>query len=92
MMGGKSHSRMAIQAVDSLHHYFVSRNWEVSIRTTLGLGYERVVLSAIRPQILNLPGFNLLAVAAVHLGKALYPHYLVPQEGLKAVGLLVACL
>ena len=49
----------------------------------------------IRPQILNceVPGSNLLAAAVVPLGKALYPHCLVPQKGLnKAVGPLVACL
>ena len=38
----------------------------------------------IRPQTLNLevPGSNLLAAAAVSLGKALYPHCLVPWKGL----------
>ena len=35
---------------------------------------------------------NLLAAAVVPLGKALYPHCLVPRKGLKAVGPLVACL
>ena len=42
----------------------------------------------IRPQILNgeVPGSNLLAAAVVPLGKALYPHCLVPQKGLKAIG------
>ena len=37
-------------------------------------------------------GSNLLAAAVVPLDKALYPHCLVPRKGLKAVGLLVACL
>ena len=48
----------------------------------------------IRPQTLNceVPGSNLLAVAVVPLGKALYPHCLVPRKGLKAVGPPVACL
>ena len=49
----------------------------------------------IRPQTLNrneVPGSNLLAAAVVPLGKALYPHCLVPRKGLKAVGPLVACL
>ena len=47
----------------------------------------------IRPRTLNSedPGSNLLAVAAVPLVKALYPHCLVPQKGLKAVSPLVAC-
>ena len=47
----------------------------------------------IRPQTLNrqVSGSNLLAVAVVPLGKALYPHCLVPRKGLKAVGPLVAC-
>ena len=42
----------------------------------------------IRPQTLNreVPGSNLLAAAVVPLGKALYPHCLVPRKGLKAVG------
>ena len=48
----------------------------------------------IRPWTLNreVPGSNLQAVAVVSLGKALYPHCLVPQKGLKAVGFLDACL
>ena len=51
----------------------------------------------IRPQTLNrevptIPGSNLLAAAVVPLGKALYPHCLVPWIGLKAVGPLVVCL
>ena len=48
----------------------------------------------IRSQTLNreVPGLNLLAVAEVPLGKALYPHCLVTQKGLKAAGPLVACL
>ena len=48
----------------------------------------------IRPQTLNheVPGSNLLAAAVVPLGKALYPHCLVPRKGLKAIGPLVACL
>ena len=47
----------------------------------------------IRPQTLNceVPSSNLLAAAVVPLGKALYPHCLVPQKGLKAVGPLVVC-
>ena len=47
-----------------------------------------------RPQTFNreVPGLNLLAAAVVPLGKALYPHCLVPRKGLKAVGPLVACL
>ena len=48
----------------------------------------------IRPQTLNreVPGLNLLAAAVVPLGNALYPHCLVPQKALKAVGPLVAYL
>ena len=48
----------------------------------------------IRPRTLKreIPGSNLLAAAVVPLGKALYPHCLVPRKGLKAVGTLVACL
>ena len=47
-----------------------------------------------RPRNLNreVPGSNLLAVAVVPFEKTLYPHCLVPREGLKAVGPLVACL
>ena len=47
----------------------------------------------IRPQTLNreVPASN-LAEAIVPLGKALYPHCLVPQIGLKVVGPLVVCL
>ena len=39
----------------------------------------------IRPRTLNreVPGSNLLAAAVVPLGKALYPHCLVPRKGLK---------
>ena len=53
-----------------------------------------VVAQWIRPRTLNreVPGSNLLAAAIVPLGKALYPHCLVPRKGLKAVGPLVACL
>ena len=42
----------------------------------------------IRPRTLNseVPGSNLLAAAVVPLGKAFYPHCLVPRKGLKAVG------
>ena len=42
----------------------------------------------IRPQTLNreVPGSNLLTAAIVLLGKALYPHCLVPRKGLKAIG------
>ena len=49
----------------------------------------------IKPRTLSreVPGSDLLAAAAVvPLGKAFYPHYLVPRKGLKAVGPLVACL
>ena len=48
----------------------------------------------IRPWTLNreVPSSNLLAAAVVPLGKALYPHCLVPQKGLKAIGPMVACL
>ena len=47
-----------------------------------------------RPQLLNrdIPGLNLPAAAVVPLGKALYPHCLVPRKGLKSIGPLVACL
>ena len=40
----------------------------------------------IRPRTLNrvVPGSNLLAVAVMPLGKALYIHYQVPRKGLKA--------
>ena len=44
---------------------------------------------ALNPEV---PGSNLLAAAVVPLGKALYPHCLVPRKGLKSVGPLVACL
>ena len=42
----------------------------------------------IRPRTLNreVPGSNLLAAAEVPLGKAHYPHCLVPRKGLKADG------
>ena len=52
-----------------------------------------VVAQWMRQQILNheVPSLNLLAVAVVPLGKALYPHCLVPRKGLKVVGPLVAC-
>ena len=45
----------------------------------------------IRQRTLNheVPGSNLLAAAVVPLGKALYPHCLVPRKGRKAVGPLV---
>ena len=48
----------------------------------------------IRPRTLNreVPGSNLLAEAVVPLGKALYPHCIVPRKGLKAVGPMAACL
>ena len=41
----------------------------------------------IRPWTANLevPSLNLCAAAVVHLGKALYPHCLVPQKGLKVI-------
>ena len=53
-----------------------------------------VVAQWIRQRTLNreVPGSNLLAAAVVPLGKALYPHCLVPRKGLKAVGPLVASL
>ena len=53
-----------------------------------------VVAQWIRPRTLNqeVPGSNLLAAVVVLLGKALKPHCLVPQKGLKAVGPLVTCL
>ena len=46
----------------------------------------------IRPQTLNreVPGSNLLTVAVVPLNKALYPHWLVPWKGLKAICPIVA--
>ena len=55
---------------------------------------EALVAQWIRPQTLSreVPGSNLLAAAVEPLGKALYPHCLVLRKGLKAVGLLVACL
>ena len=42
----------------------------------------------IRPQTLSreVPGSNLLAATVVPLGKALYPHCLVPRKGLRAIG------
>ena len=45
----------------------------------------------IRPWTLNreVPSSYLLAAAVVPLGKALYPHCLVPQKGLKAYKQLV---
>ena len=48
----------------------------------------------VRPRSLNreVPGSNLMVAAVVPLGKALYPHCLVPLKGLKAFGPLVACL
>ena len=53
-----------------------------------------VVVQWIRPHTLNreVPVLNLLSATVVPLGKALYPHCLVPQKGLKAIGPLVACL
>ena len=53
-----------------------------------------VVAQWIRPRILNreVPGSKLLAAALVPLGKALYPHCLVPQKGHKAISTLVSCL
>ena len=46
---------------------------------------ELLWLSGRRSQILNheVPGSNLLAAAVVPLGKALYPHCLVPRKDLK---------
>ena len=46
-----------------------------------------------RPQtsIPEVPGSN-PSPAVVPLGKALFPHCLVPWKGLKAIGPLVACL
>ena len=60
----------------------------------MGIGYFNAVAQWIRPWTLNreVPGSNLQAAAVVPLGKALYPHCLVPRKGLKAVGPLVACL
>ena len=57
------------------------------------LTHLAVVAQWIRPRTLNheVPSSNLLAVAVVPLGKARYPHCLVPRKGLKAVGPLVAC-
>ena len=48
----------------------------------------------IRPRTLNCEvlGSNLLAAPVVPLGKALYPHCLVPRNELKAIGPLDACL
>ena len=53
-----------------------------------------VVAQWIRPRTLNskVPGSNLLAAAGVPLGKALYPHCLVPWKGLEAVDPLVVFL
>ena len=54
-----------------------------------------VVAQWIRPRALKLevPGSNLLAGSSSALGQGtLYPYYLVPRKGLKAVGPLVACL
>ena len=50
-----------------------------------------VVVQWIRPRTLSreVPGSNLLTAAVVPLGKAFYPHRLVPWTGLKAVGPLV---
>ena len=50
-----------------------------------------VVAQWIRPQTLNreVPGLNLLAAAVVLLGKALYPHCIVPRKGLKSPGCLL---
>ena len=61
---------------------------------TFSINRGAVVAQWIRPRTINheVPGSNLLAAAVVPLGKALYPHCLVPRKGLKAVGLLVACL
>ena len=54
----------------------------------------RVVAQWIRPLTLNheVPGSNLLAAPVVPSGKALYPHCLVSQKGLNAIGPLVACI
>ena len=53
-----------------------------------------VLAQWIRPRTLNreVPGSNLLAAAEAPLGKALYPHCLVPPKGHEAIGPLVACL
>ena len=53
-----------------------------------------VVAQWIRPWTLNrkVPSSNLPAAAVVPLGKALYPHCLVPWKGLKAIGPVVVCL
>ena len=63
--------------------------WQVS------LPYKRNCRGSVdlRPQNLNreVPGSNLLAAAVVPLCKEVYPNCLVPQKGLEAFGLLVAC-
>ena len=69
-------------------------------KTDLFIEIEAAVAHWIRPQTLNreVPSSNLMTAAVVPLGKALYPHCLVPwkcvlpRKGLKAVGPLVACL
>ena len=64
-----------------------------SIMTSCGNLFGAVVAQWIRPRTLNseVPSSNLLAAAVVPLGKALFPHCLVPRKGPKAVGPLVAC-
>ena len=54
----------------------------------LKLAREAVLAQWIRPRTLNreVPGSNLLAAAVEPLGKALYPHCIIPRKGLKAVG------
>ena len=65
-----------------------------TLSTHLAFMLGAVAAQKIRPWTLNreVPGLNLLAVAVVPLGKALYPDCLVPRKGRKAVGPLVACL
>ena len=62
--------------------------------TVLCMCISIIAAQWIRARTLNseLPGSNLLAAAVAALGKALYPHCLVPLIGLKVVGPLVACL
>ena len=55
------------------------------------LTWGAVVAQWIRPLTLNheIPSSNLVVAAIMSLGKALYPHCLVPWKGLKAIGPLV---
>ena len=56
------------------------------------ISWGKIVARLIRPWTLNraFPSLNLPAAAVVPLGRALYPHCLVPWKGLKAIGPLVA--